>query len=358
LSRPEPLHAVVVFPLLATLISAACAAVIGYDVLRRPRPYKVVWTIAFAVFALAAGAKTASMIWEWTPLLARTYYLFGAVLVVAYLAIGEIYLLAGHNKRVAAIVPGAMLLLTALAATVVLNADIDDARLQADGWEAIDRGSGLGALAAVLNSVSTLVLVGGVLYSAWRFRTIGGQRHRMIGCILIAAGTLIVAAGGTATRFGHEEYYYIPMSIGVGTIFAGYLVTRRADSARETLPAPVEPAPASARAALVSLPTIRGSHRNGPTTGNPAIAIIEHQLLPLDDDALAEACRVWSAPPRTVDAFTRDEARLVWALRLRLSPECQSRFDAHSPATRLQLTELYHDLFAPGAEEHQRRSAL
>ncbi|MGH2561239.1 MAG: hypothetical protein ACRDJH_19390 [Thermomicrobiales bacterium] len=353
----------VLFPLLATLISAACAAVIGHDAWRRSRPHKVVWTIAFAVFALAAGAKTASMIGEWTPLLARTYYLFGAVLVVAYLAIGELYLLTGVNRRFSAVAPGAMLLLTALAATIVWNATIDDARLPADGWEAIDRGSGLGALAAILNSVSTLVLVGGVLYSAWRFRQVGGQRHRMVGCILIAAGTLIVAAGGTATRFGQEEYYYIPMSIGVATIFAGYLQTRRSDTAREELPMPfaspaVPPAvPAQARGALVSLPAVRGVHRNGAASpADPAITFIEQHFLPLDDDALAEACRVWSASPPSTDAFTRDEARLVWSLRLRLSPAAQSQFDAHSPTTRRQLAELYHDLFAPGVEQH--RTAL
>lgn len=338
----------VLFPLLATLISAACAAVIGHDAFRRPRPHKIVWTIAFAVFAVAAGAKTASMIAEWTPLLARTYYLGGAVLVVAYLAIGETYLLAGNDKRIAAMAPGAMLLLTALAATVVWNAEIDEARLQAEGWEAIDRGSGLGILAALLNSVSTVVLVGGVLYSAWRFRRMGTQRARMIGCILIAVGTLIVAAGGTATRFGHEEYYYIPMSIGVATIFAGYLQTRHPDAARDLAPVP--------RPALISLPAMRGHHRNGVSSPpDPALACVEEHFLPLDDAALADACRVWSAEPRAVDAFTREEARRVWALRLLLSPEGQARFDAHSAATRLQLTELYHEVFAPGAE-HQRQS--
>ncbi|MGH2534553.1 MAG: hypothetical protein ACRDJW_19995 [Thermomicrobiales bacterium] len=348
----------VVFPFLATLISAACAAVIGHDALRRTRPHKVVWTIAFAIFALAAGAKTASMIGEWTPLLARTYYLFGAVLVVAYLAIGELYLLAGTNKRFVAVLPGTMLLLTALAVTVVWNAAIDDARLPADGWEAIDRSSGLGALAAILNSVSTVVLVGGVLYSAWRFRQMGGQRHRVVGCILIAVGTLIVAAGGTATRFGQEEYYYIPMSIGVATIFAGYLQTRRSDPARQEPPIPAAPpAIAPARAALVSLPTFRATHRDSSTApADPAIAFIEQHFLPLDDDALAETCRVWSASPHVTDAFTRDEARLVWSLRLRLSPTAQAQFDAHSPTTRRQLAELYHDLFAPGVE--QRRTAL
>jgi hypothetical protein len=346
---------VVVFPLLATLISLACAGVIARDAFRRVRPEKIVWAIAFTVFALAAGAKTASMLWEWTPLLARTYYLAGAVLVVAYLAIGELYLLAG--RRVASVAPGAMLLLTALAGAAVWNAPIDEARLASDGWEAIDRGSGLGILAALLNSVGTLILVGGVLYSAWRFKQLGTHRHRMIGCLLIAVGTVIVAVGGTATRFGHEEYYYIAMSIGVSIIFAGYLQTRRSDRPRVAAPDSVaaaagEPVPSPARASLIPLPANKlKSGANGRPGADPAIAFIEARFLPLEDEALSEICRVWSVNREERETFSREDARRVWALRLRLSADGQKLLDAHAVPSQRQVAELYHEVLAPGVAD-------
>jgi hypothetical protein len=44
----------------------------------------------------------------------------------------------------------------------------------------------------------------------------------MIGLLLLAAGTLIVAAGGSLTRLGHEQYLYLAMSVGVGMMYAGY----------------------------------------------------------------------------------------------------------------------------------------
>jgi hypothetical protein len=328
----------VVLPALACLISLACALVIARDAIRRPRPDKIVWSIAFAIFAVAAGAEVAGSLGEWTPTLARVYYLTGAVLVVGYLALGELYLLAG--KRIARFAPGATLLVSAIAATIVFNASIDETRLAADGWEAIDRGPALVGLAVTLNSLGTLVIVGGALYSAWRFKQLGTQRHRMIGCVLIAAGTFTVASGGTLTRFGHREYLYISMAAGVAIIFAGYLETRRVDVA------PAVTLPSAARPALVSLPSRdpNGRQARPVDSADPAIVFVESRFLPLDDAALAEECRIWSVPRRDVDAFTREEARLVWALRLRLSPAAQAVFDAHSTPAMLQLAELYHEV--------------
>src|SRR5581483_11190616 len=114
---------------------------IGRDAARRPKPDKIAWLIAFALFAVAAACEVAGSLAGWTPLLARVYYLAGAVLVVGYLALGELYLLAPRATR--RFGPGVMLLLTALAVTVVLDAPIDAARLSADGWRALQRGPAL-----------------------------------------------------------------------------------------------------------------------------------------------------------------------------------------------------------------------
>ena len=124
------------------------------------------------------------------------------------------------------------LLVTALAATVVLDAPIDAARAGRRLAGDRTRRPALVALAAGINGFGTAILAGGVVWSAWRFWRLGIQRHRMIGCVLIAVGTLVVAAGGTLTRFGQPEYLYIAMALGVAVIFAGYLETRRLDIGR------------------------------------------------------------------------------------------------------------------------------
>jgi hypothetical protein len=333
----------VVLPAFSALISLACALVIGWDALRRPRPDKIAWSIAFAIFATAAGAEVVGSLAGWTSTLARVYYLTGAVLVVGYLALGELYLLAA--KRIERYAPGITLLITAAAVTLVWSAPIDAERLATDGWEAIERGPALIALAVALNGLGTLVLVGGALYSAWRFRRLGTHRHRMIGCLLIALGTLTVAAGGTLTRLGQREYLYIAMSVGVAMIFAGYLETRRPDARPASVPS--ERARQPGRVTFRPATGRNGRLDSGDAFVDPAIAYIEQALLPLDDEALSEMCRVWSVPRPDTDAFSREEARRVWALRLRLSSEGQARFDAHAAPVKLQLAELYHDVLLP-----------
>lgn len=355
----------VVFPAASAVISLACALVVAWDGWRRPKPDKVAWGIAFALFAASAGAEVVGALAGWTPALVRAYYLTGAVLVVGYLAVGELYLLA--PRRMAAVGPGATLLVTAVAVAVVRDAPVDRARLASDGWKALEPGGTLLALTIGINSLGTVVVVGGALWSAWRFWKRRVQRHRAIGCVLIAVGTLLVASGGTLTRFGHREYLYIAMAAGVAIIFAGYLEARRSDVARAgdvargRVPAGAGVATATngtvghsatGGGGLVPLTAVMNGRRGDETGGrDPAVAFLEERFLPLDDAALAEAGRVWSVERVVVDRFGRAEARRVWALRLRLSTEGQVAFDAHGVAARLQLTELYHEVLAPGVAE-------
>ena len=353
-----------VFPLFAASISLVCAAVIGRDALARPRPEKVAWTIAFATFAVAAGAEAVAAFGEWTPLLVRLFYLTGAVLVVGYLGLGELYLLAPRRMAAIPVVPGLAILVTAVAATLVWSAPIDEARLAEDGWRAMERGPALVALVAFCSGVGSVVLVGGTLWSAWTFRRLGTQRHRMIGCLLIAVGTVTVAAKGTLARTGlPDDAFGIAMAVGVSLIFAGYLETRRTDGPRSIAASADQAALGIVFTPVPARPASDALGGNGSATGGtgsiePAIAFIEQRFLPLDDAALAEICRVWSVPRSEADSFSRDEARSVWALRLRLSGTGQARFDALSVGAKRQLAELYHDVLAPARAEVRARETV
>jgi hypothetical protein len=200
-----------------------------------------------------------------------------------------------------------------------------------DGWDALVRTTGLKVLAISVNSIGTLILLGGLLYSVYRFRTTGTHRNRMLGCLLIAGGTLAVASGGTATRLGSDGFLYVAMSAGITLIFSGYLLARRPDSLVEAADGPV------AETGIASVQPIR------PVDTSP-IAFIEHLLGTLDDPALAHECRVWSVPNREIEAFSRAEARRVWAFRSRLSEAGQGAFDVRPAAIRLQLTEFHFDV--------------
>jgi hypothetical protein len=221
------MNTMVIFPATAALVAFACSIVLLRDYITRPRPDKITWTIAFAIFGVAALAEFIGSVFGWTPLLARGYYVAGATVVVGYLALGELYLLLPkkHVDKIAALMVG----LTALGISLIWNTPVGP-NVSTDGWHALEAGAGLTALTIGINSVGTIILVGGCIYSAARFRKLGIMRNRMIGLTLIAAGTLVVASGGTLTRLGNAEYFYIAMTAGVSMIFAGYLRARKPDA--------------------------------------------------------------------------------------------------------------------------------
>lgn len=339
-----------IFPAAASLIALVCAAVIGWDAVKRPRPERIVWTVAFLLFALAAGTEVIGAVSGWTPGLARLYYLAGAVLVVGFLALGELYLLL--PGRMPAIVPGLTLLVTAFAATVVWSAPVDTVRLATEGWDAIERSPVLTVLAIGINAVGTAVLVGGAIVSAWRMRGNPALRNRAWGCACIAAGALMVASGGTLTRLGNREYLYLAMAAGVTTIFAGVLLTRKPVADPRLVASRDTAALAKPRGGLISLPArVAGE----PPINGEGIRFVTTVLLPLDDEALADACTRWSASPLTGGVLDRGQARQVWAMRSALPAESRSRFDRAPLAVRAQLAELYFEVWSEDATAPARQ---
>jgi hypothetical protein len=321
---------VVVFPIISAVVAALCAVVIGRDALRRPRPDKIAWLVAFAMFALAAGADAWGRELGWNEGLARLYYATGPALVVAFLGIGELYLL--FPSRMGRFAPGAAILLTATWMTLVIGAPIDSARLAGEGWEAIDRSGALRVMAILINSVGTVIIVGGLLWSIWRFRRTGTHRNRMFGCSLIVTGTLAVAMGGTLTRLGHYEYLYIAMSIGIGLIFAGVLWTRRPD--RAAVPAMASPALAgapvgTAREALVAEPQL-----------TEELAFLVERVLAGSPEEVRATCAGWSVEIDDDPVMSRRDARQAWRLRKHLPGSAQARLDALPVPERRAVVEL------------------
>jgi hypothetical protein len=285
----------------------------------------------------------------WTPTLARVYYLAGAVLVVGVLALGELYLLS--PRRMPSLTPGVSLLIVAVAATAVWSAPIDSAQLPAVGWRALERGPFLVALAATINAGGTIVLAGGALYSAWKLRAARRSGRRAAGCVLIAVGTVVVALGGTLTRFGRPEYLYLSMALGIATIFAGVVLTRQRRSVSAMTRHETDTwrdRDASRRARLIPFSSRSRTEPRDTVETNEGIRFVVERLLSLDDGEIAEACRRWSARPIDGDAMNRLQARQVWALRLAMPERARPRFDALPTDVQAQLAEIYTEVWSSG----------
>lgn len=340
----------IVFPLLSSIIAALCAAVLANDAWRRPRPDKVVWTIAFALFALAAGIEVVGSSLGWTALLARTYYATGVALVVVFLAAGQMFLLFPHHMRRFGF--AITILVTALWVSLVFGAPIDASRLSRDGWDAIERGPELKILGILLNAVGTLLIVGGSGWSVYRFWKTGAQRQRMYGCLLILVGTLVVASGGSLERLGSDQFLYIAMALGVAIIFSGVLVARRPDGkaaeAGDTVSAEVaRSAGHEARVRATAGEAVSGEDPHDATDRAPlageAIAFVEG-LLRRSGDEVTTICAEWSVPRDEAASLSRTDARRAWRLRNRLGQDAMASFDAHGVPVRRQLATLYFDV--------------
>ena len=225
-------------PLAATIIAGAFAIVIfNHYSGTRHRPHELIWGTAFVLFALAAACQVwADMNGAWSLFTARLYYLTGAILNVGFLGLGTLYLL--FPRRVAHAGLAVMLILTVISVAVVFTVPVDAAVLREEaGWKAVTAFSTAPRwLAAISNTVGTVLVAGGALWSAYVFWRKRIMKHRMIGVLLLALGTLVVALGGTITGITglrNHDYLYITMAIGVAIMFVGYLQTIRPEPVRQ-----------------------------------------------------------------------------------------------------------------------------
>jgi len=224
---------VIFYPLLATVISAAFAATLWRQYRRRPRAYLAAWAVALAIYAVAALTEVIGAASGWNPLLYRIYYFFGGITVVGVLALGTIYLLAPRFGRVALWL---LVVLAAIGLAGIVGARLQPGLLdthQVPSVDTIRLEQGIFnvvaiLMAAVLNIVGSVILIGGALWSAYGAWRRGSARSRLVANILIAGGAFIVAGASTLFRVFHVyELFYVGQAIGVLVMFGGFLAAQR-----------------------------------------------------------------------------------------------------------------------------------
>lgn len=210
----------VVFPVAATIIAAALASATWRAGSASPRGAALrIWSIALAQFGVATGAMAWGIAFGWTPLIYRIFYLTGAVLNVAWLALGTVWLLA---PRVVATVVNVLFIVAAtIAAGIVMSTDLrSEAALAGKLPEPAAVMTDVPRLFSRIYSIAgSVVVLGGLGWSVVR-------RRHAVGLGLLAAGVFLAAVASEMVRSGWVEAFSFGLAVAIGVMYLGFMKTR------------------------------------------------------------------------------------------------------------------------------------
>lgn len=204
---------------------------------RRGQPQELAWTVAMILFAVGSAALWWAESTTWSMPAFRIFFLAGAVLNVAWLALGTVYLLT--NRRIADRLRELLVVLSAFSVGVIWVAPTRRS-IQPGEFPAARELFGVlpRVMAAIGSGIPALVIIIGALWSTWRVvrakspsfmspnpRIVYSPRRLAIGNVLIAAGTLVLSASGSlGGRLGKDRAFAVTLLTGLVILFLGFLV--------------------------------------------------------------------------------------------------------------------------------------
>jgi hypothetical protein len=159
----------------------------------------------------------------------KIWYLTGAMLTAAWLGMGSVHLLIrkGKSAQIATWILTAVSILAFILVMLapIISTSFDVTRPVSEQYKEILTRNGLTIfLTILLNVYGTITLVGGAIYSAFLFWRKKILANRMFGNVLIAAGALSPALGGTLLKAGYADMLYVSEFVGVILMFIGFVM--------------------------------------------------------------------------------------------------------------------------------------
>ncbi len=210
-----------VLALLAALAATVFSVDLWLDWRRRPRPHIAAFGTGMTMFAIATWAFFLGLVFGWSGILYRTFYIFGAVLNIPFLALGSMFLVVGKRAgHIMAVALGALIAISlTLTATVPFANPLPDTGVPHDVFAS---GFGPRLFAIIGGAVGATILIVLALVSVFRFWKT--NRRIVWGNLLIVAGTFAAASGGTGLAVGESSAFALSLLLAVTLIWAGYRV--------------------------------------------------------------------------------------------------------------------------------------
>jgi hypothetical protein len=217
-----------ILPYLSTLVTFAFTAAVFNRYRQRGGIYLLFWAIGLLLYGLGTLSEVILSL-MYNPFVLKLWYLTGAMLTAAWLGAGTVQLLI-RKGNTAQILTGILAAVSLLALVLVFVAPVNSVAYEVTRpvseqyKEILTRGGLIVLLTILLNIYGTITLVGGAIYSAFLFWRKKILANRMYGNILIAAGALSPALGGTFLRTGLIDFLYLSELIGAILMFFGFIL--------------------------------------------------------------------------------------------------------------------------------------
>jgi hypothetical protein len=216
-------------PILSTIITFIFAAAVFNRFRAKRGAHLLFWGIGLVLYGIGTLTEVI-MLFTYNELALKLWYLCGAMLTAAWLGQGTINLLV-RRRGITTTLNIILIIVSLLALVLVLVAPITPAAanynpaqpLSAQYKDILTRSGIVVLLTILLNVYGTFTLVGGAIYSAyifWRKRVLF---NRMVGNILIAAGAMLPAIGGSFLKMGLPDFLYLSEFLGVILMYIGFL---------------------------------------------------------------------------------------------------------------------------------------
>jgi len=212
-------------PIVTTIFSVFFAVEIFVHWRVRRTDYLLWWTIGVITFALGTATESCNVLFGWSLVNFKFWYIVGALLGGFPLAQGSVYLLA--PKRFADSTTWLFVALILVASICVVLSPINlpenfNGKLSGSvfAWKWVRYFS------PFINVYSVIFLVGGAIYSAEKYAFMKNKQSRLMGNVFIAVGGLLPGIGGSFTRMGYVNVLFVTELIGLALIYVGYRIIK------------------------------------------------------------------------------------------------------------------------------------
>jgi len=215
-------------PYLSTIVTFIFTVAVYNRYRQRGGIHLLLWAFGLLLYGIGTLSEVILGI-TFNAFVLKIWYLTGAMLTAAWLGMGTVHLLI-RKGNAAQVITWVLAGISILAFILIVIAPVtstayDVTRPVSEQYKDIFSRNGLIILLTILlNIYGTLTLVGGAIYSAFLFWRKKILVNRMFGNILIAAGALSPAMGGSFLRAGLTDLLYLSEMIGAILMFIGFLI--------------------------------------------------------------------------------------------------------------------------------------